>query len=58
MRQQAAQRYIGRVESRQALKHRREVNKETLDTDEDVQSVFHTITQSDLDKSAAKRSNK
>ena len=53
VRQQAAQRYISRVESKHALQERREINKDAFDNDEDVDSVFHTITQSDIDKKAA-----
>ena len=59
IRKQAAMRYRDRVESRQALDDRREAN-ENLPRDiyNDVDDVFHTITQSDIDIAKARGSNK
>ena len=49
IRKQAANRYRDRVESRQALEDRREANKDLPRDVNDVDDVFHTITQSDID---------
>ena len=54
IRKQAAQRYRDRVESRQALEDRREANKNIPNDIYDVDDVFHTITQSDIDIAKAR----
>ena len=54
IRKQAAQRYRDRVESRQALEDRREANKNIRNDIDDVDDVFHTITQSDIDIAKAR----
>ena len=54
IRKQAAQRYRDRVESRQALEDRREANKNISNDIYDVDDVFHTITQSDIDIAKAR----
>jgi hypothetical protein len=41
------------VESKQSLELRREANKDMPPDEEDVDDVFHTITQSDIDKARA-----
>lgn len=58
VRKQAAQRYRGRVESRQALEERREANKDLPRDIYDVDDVFHTITQSDVDIAKARGAGK
>ena len=58
VRKQAAQRYRDRVESRLALESRRETNKDLPRDIYDVDDVFHTITQSDIDIAKAKQSGK
>ena len=58
IRKQAAQRYRDRVESRQALDERREANKDLPEDIYDVDDVFHTITQSDIDIAKARGSGK
>jgi len=58
IRKQAAQRYRDRVESRQALDERREANKDLPKDIYDVDDVFHTITQSDIDIVKARGSGK
>lgn len=56
VRKQAAQRYRARVETRQALEDRREANKDLPRDMCDVDDVFHTITQSDIDIAKARGS--
>lgn len=58
VRKQAAQRYRSRMESRQALEDRREANKDLPRDIYDVDDVFHTITQSDIDMAKARESGK
>ena len=58
VRKQAAQRYRDRVESRQALEDRREINKDLPRDMYDVDDVFHTITQSDIDIAKARQARK
>ena len=58
VRKQAAQQYRDRVESRQALEDRREANKDLPTDIYDVDDVFHTITQSDIDIAKAKGGGK
>lgn len=54
IRKQAAQRYRARVESKQALEDRREANQDIPRDIYDVDDVFHTITQSDIDIAKAR----
>ena len=58
VRKQAAQRYRDRVESRQALEDRRETNKDLPRDIYDVDDVFHTITQSDIDIAKVRQAGK
>lgn len=58
VRKQAAQRYRDRVESRQALEDRRETNKDLPRDMYDVDDVFHTITQSDIDIAKVRQAGK
>lgn len=58
VRKQAAQRYRDRVESRLALEGRRETNKDLPRDIYDVDDVFHTITQSDIDIAKARQAGK
>jgi len=58
VRKQAAQRYRDRVESRLALEGRREINKDLPRDIYDVDDVFHTITQSDIDIAKTRRDGK
>lgn len=58
VRKQAAQRYRSRMESRQALEDRREANKHLPRDIYDVDDVFHTITQSDIDMAKSRESGK
>ena len=54
IRKQATQRYRARVESKQALEDRREANQDIPRDIYDVDDVFHTITQSDIDIAKAR----
>lgn len=58
IRKQAAMRYRDRVESKQALEDRREANKNRPTDIYDVDDVFHTITQSDIDIARARENGK
>ena len=58
VRKQAAQRYRDRVESRLTLESRRETNKDLPRDIYDVDDVFHTITQSDIDIAKARQADK
>lgn len=53
IRREAAHKYIDRVESKQSLEMRREANKDIPHDEDDVDDIFHTITQSDIDKARA-----
>ncbi|XP_031568774.1 ribosome biogenesis protein BRX1 homolog [Actinia tenebrosa] len=53
IRREAAHKYLDRVESKQSLEVRREANKDIPRDEEDVDDIFHTITQSDIDKARA-----
>lgn len=57
IRRQAAHKYLDRVESKQSLEIRREANKDIPHDEEDVDDIFHTITQSDIDKARANSKN-
>ena len=56
IRKQAAMRYRDRVESKLALENRKESNKDLPVDIYDVDDVFHTITQSDMDIAKARES--
>ena len=58
MRLQASQRYRKKVEARQALEERRLAYSNIPRDEEDVEDVFHTITQSDIDTSRARTASR
>ncbi|XP_067028761.1 ribosome biogenesis protein BRX1 homolog [Acropora muricata] len=58
IRKQAAFRYRDRVDSRMALSQRKESNKILPVNIYDVDDIFHTITQSDIDMAKARESKK
>ncbi|KAK2549218.1 Ribosome biogenesis protein BRX1-like protein [Acropora cervicornis] len=58
IRRQAAFRYRDRVDSRMALSQRKESNKILPVNIYDVDDIFHTITQSDIDMAKARESKK
>lgn len=54
IRRKAAFKYIDRQDAKLALETRREESKDVPDDKEDVDDIFHTITQSDIDKARAR----
>ena len=58
IRKQAAMRYRDRVESRLALEDRKESNKDLPVDILDVDDVFQTVTQSDIDIAKARERKK
>ena len=58
MRQQAAQRYRNRVDAREALEKRRLAYKDLPRDEEDVEDVFHTVTQSDINAARSQAQKK
>ncbi|KAK3732592.1 hypothetical protein QZH41_016066, partial [Actinostola sp. cb2023] len=58
IRRQAAFKYIDRIDAKESLDTRREANKDMPVDREDVDDIFHTITQSDIDKARTNKSPK
>ncbi|XP_020911448.2 ribosome biogenesis protein BRX1 homolog [Exaiptasia diaphana] len=56
IRRKAAFKYIDRMDAKLALETRREESKDISVDEEDVDDIFHTITQSDIDKARANKS--
>ena len=55
LRRQAAFKYIDRVDAKESLEARKEDYKNMPIDEEDVDDIFHTITQSDIDKARANK---
>lgn len=55
IRRKAAFKYMERVDAKLSLEARREDNKDLPVDEEDVDDIFHTITQSDIDISRANK---